>query len=254
MARVMVSTGRGGVGKSTFVAVAARYLASPKLIIDLDPDESLADMLGVDLGESETTTISGLLYEAAAVSGRAGDDKLLREMHSTLRSRCLYRSRDFDLLTLGTKFTVGCYCTPDTVLKDALPHLLQDYEHVLVDSPAGLEHLNRKVVSDITDLFVIIDPSDKSVKHVGRVQDIIGAVDIHYAHLYIVANYRFTAEDEELARRLDGTYLGKINYDPELKRYNLEGKSLFELPNESPAMVSVRTILQQAGYTVSECT
>lgn len=251
MAKVMVSTGRGGVGKSTFVALAARYLTSPKLVIDLDPDESLADMLGVDLGESETTTISGLLYEAAAVSGRVGHEKMLSEMLSVVRNRCLYRSQDFDLLTLGTKFTVGCYCTPDTVLKDTLPHLLQDYEHVLVDSPAGLEHLNRKIVSDITDLFVIIDPSDKSTKHVGRVQDIIGAVDIRYQHLYIVANYRFTAEDEKIARGLDGTYLGMVDYDAELKRFNLEGRPLFELPNESPAMASVRTILQRAGYAVS---
>ncbi len=253
MARVMVSTGRGGVGKSTFVAVAARYLASPKLVIDLDPDESLADMLGVDLGKSETTTISGLLYEAAAGSGPVGREKLLGEMQSVLRNRCLYRSQHFDLLTLGTKFTVGCYCAPDNVLKDSLAHLLQDYEHVLVDSPAGLEHLNRKVVSDITDLFLIIDPSDKSVKHVGRVQDIIGAVGIRYQHLYIVANHRFTAEHEKFTSGLDGTYLGKIDYDPELKRYNLEGRSLFELPDGSPAVASARAILEEAGYTVSRC-
>jgi CO dehydrogenase maturation factor len=248
---IIVATGRGGVGKSTFVALAARYLASPKLLIDLDPDESLADMLGVDLEQSETTSISGLLYEVAGASSRVGYEELSRKMQSALQGRCLYSGPDFDLITLGTKFTVGCYCAPDTVLKDTLPQLLENYEHVLIDSPAGLEHLNRKVVSDITDLFLIMDPSDKSAKHMGRAQDIMGAVDINYEHLYIVANYRFTDEAERLIEGLDGTYLGKVDYDAELKRYNLEGRSLFELPEESPAVLSMQAILQRAGYAIS---
>lgn len=47
MAKIIVSTGRGGTGKTTFAALAARYLESPFLLIDLDPDQNLADMLGV---------------------------------------------------------------------------------------------------------------------------------------------------------------------------------------------------------------
>lgn len=49
MAEVIVSTGRGGTGKSTFSAMISKYLAPPLLLIDVDPDQSLCDMLGVDL-------------------------------------------------------------------------------------------------------------------------------------------------------------------------------------------------------------
>ncbi|MFW6150807.1 MAG: AAA family ATPase [Chloroflexota bacterium] len=252
MAKVIVSTGRGGVGKSTFAALATKYLSAPKLLIDLDPDESLADMLGVDLEQSDTTSISSLLYEVAGASSRVGYEELSRKMESALQGRCLYSAPDFDLITLGTKFTVGCYCAPDTVLKDTLPRLLENYEHVLIDSPAGLEHLNRKVVSDITDLFILIDPSDKSAKHVSRVQDIAGALDITYRNLYVVGNYRFTEETEKDMTGLDGTYLGRVHYDAELKRYNLEGRSLLELSDESPAVLSVKRILQRAGYARSQ--
>ncbi len=38
MGKKIVVTGRGGTGKSTFTALASRYLAPPILLIDLDPD------------------------------------------------------------------------------------------------------------------------------------------------------------------------------------------------------------------------
>ena len=62
MAKIIVSTGRGGTGKTTFVALAARYLESPLLLIDLDPDQNLADMLGINLDDERTMTVSDALY------------------------------------------------------------------------------------------------------------------------------------------------------------------------------------------------
>jgi CO dehydrogenase maturation factor len=58
MTKKIVSTGRGGVGKSTFVALAARYLHPPLLLIDLDPDQCLPEMVGVDLGRTKVATVS----------------------------------------------------------------------------------------------------------------------------------------------------------------------------------------------------
>lgn len=57
--RIIVSTGRGGTGKSTFVALVSRYLKPPLLLLDIDPDQSLASMLGVDLEAVKTKTEIG---------------------------------------------------------------------------------------------------------------------------------------------------------------------------------------------------
>jgi CO dehydrogenase maturation factor len=250
MGRVIVSTGRGGAGKSTFVALASKYLNSPKLLIDLDPDESLADMLGVDLNEKGKKTISSALYDAIEENkgvGRSGYNLL-----SEVLQPVLYRGTEFDLITLGTKFTVGCYCAPDAVLKDFIPTLVKDYDEVLVDSPAGLEHFNRKVVVDIDDLFVLLDPSEKSIKHIERVKGITRELKVGYDHLYLIGNHRFTEETEEYLRSAGEAYLGKIDYDPTVKRYNLEGRSLLELPGDSPAALSVKRILAKAGYRITD--
>ena len=250
MGKVIVSTGRGGAGKSTFVALASKYLNPPKLLIDLDPDESLADMVGIDLNKKGKKTISGALYDVIEENkgvGRTGYNLL-----SDVLQAALYRGGEFDLIALGTKFTVGCYCAPDTVLKDFIPSLVKDYEELVVDSPAGLEHFNRKVVVDIDDLFVILDPSEKSTKHIERVRDIIREVKVSYNHLYLIGNYRFTEEAEEYLRSTGEAYLGKIDYDSNVRQYNLEGRSLLDLPQDSPAALCVKRILMKAGYEIRD--
>jgi CO dehydrogenase maturation factor len=243
MGKVIVSTGRGGTGKSTFVALASKYLNYPKLLIDLDPDESLADMVGVDLSDKTVSSALHNIIEQNKGASRTGYNLLSDAMQSVL-----YKGKEFDFIALGTKFAVGCYCAPDAVLKDFIPTLVKDYQEVLVDSPAGLEHFNRKVVVDIDDLFVILDPSQKSTKHIERVRTIIKEVKVSYNHLYLIGNHRFTEETEEYLRSTGETYLGKIDYDPDVRQYNLEGRSLLDLPPDSPAALCVRNILIKAGY------
>ena len=215
-------------------------------MIDLDPDESLADMVGPDLSAKEKNTISSALYDVIEENkgaGRTGYNLLSDVMQSVL-----YKGREFDFIGLGTRFAVGCYCAPDAVLKDFIPTLVKDYQEVLVDSLAGLEYFNRKVVVDIDDLFIILDPSEKSTKHIERVRDIIKEVKFNYNHLYLIGNHRFTEKIEEYLQSTVATYLGKIDYDPEVRQYNLEGRSLLDLPQASPAALCVRTILMKAGY------
>ena len=51
--KTFVTMGRGGTGKTTFVALMAKYLIdkgmTPLLLVDADPDQNLAEMVGVDL-------------------------------------------------------------------------------------------------------------------------------------------------------------------------------------------------------------
>jgi len=251
MTNKIVSTGRGGVGKSTFASIVARYLNPPMLLIDLDPDQSLPDMVGVDLDEEKVETVSGalnkILEERKANPGLA-NIPIHEKMSYMLQTECLYEDKKFDLIALGTKLTAGCYCAPDDILKMNIPRLAEKYANVIIDSPAGLEHLNRKVFSEIDDLFVILDPSSKSIKHVGRVEAITKSIEIKFNHLYLIGNYRFNEELESEIKSTSGIYLGKIERDDNVEKYNIERKSLLELPEDSPACISVREILKKAGY------
>jgi CO dehydrogenase maturation factor len=252
MAEIIVCTGRGGTGKSTFVALAATYLRPPLLLIDLDPDESLADMLGFDLYQHGISTISDKLYYILEASkGGAQDPSVaLDNMASIIEKECLYKgNNEIDLISLGTKLTKGCYCTPDDILKRVIPQMIENYCAVVIDSPAGLEHLNRKVVSELDDFFVIVDPSSKSLQHIGRIRDITSELKITYRNFYLVANYVFNEENQTYFERSGETFLGKIEFDSQVAEYNLSGQSLLKLPEDSPASLSVQKILRKTNIS-----
>ena len=260
--RIILATGRGGTGKSTFVALLSRYLKPPLLLLDIDPDQSLGTMLGVDLEstnlkteadrEVPVKTLSDLtsdIEDEDAFSELAGSPVTVK-IPWLLRWYTQYHSDRFDLISIGPKWTEGDYRSANFLFEFIIPAVGENYKSIVIDSPAGLEHLNRKVVPRINDLFVIVDPSRKSVTHVERVKKITQQVGISYEHLFLVGNYEFDDESEQYLQSTGETYLGKMEYDVDLKRYNLMGQSLLDLPEDSPACRSIRQIMSKAGYEV----
>lgn len=246
--------GRGGTGKTSFTSLAARYLIEsgqgPILLADLDPDMNLAEMVGVELESAGVKTIAELMADTFIGRGGTTVGRAPRErMEETILAKGLYEGSDFDLVVVGTKWLEGCYCLPDAALKGALGVLMKNYRHVLVDSPAGLEHLNRKVTGEVDDLFDIVGPSGKSFAHVGRAERIISEVGIRVGRFHLVASYLFPpGRMEEAEARAGRPFLGKVADDPALADFVLSGKSLFDLPSGSPSFRSVRQIMERAGY------
>ncbi len=260
---IIVATGRGGTGKSTFVALASKYLPPPLLLLDIDPDQSLADMLGVDLEAAKVKTEIGREVKIKTVSDIASDieeEDAFTELGGgppTVKIPLLlewytkYSSEKFGLISLGPRWTMGDYRSANFLFEFVIPTIGGNYANIIVDSPAGLEHLNRKVMPTMDDLFLVLDPSLKSMKHLERVRKITKEVGINYKHLYVVGNYEFDDEAEQHLKRTGETYLGKMDYDANVKDCNLRGESLLNLPDSSPACLSVKRILAKAGYKIS---
>jgi len=250
----IVSMGRGGTGKTSFVALMTKYFIengdTPLLLVDVDPDQNLAEMVGIDLKEEGKKTISELLIETFLERGGTTVGVPPSErIESQIWERALYEGASFDLIAVGTKFIEGCYCLPDAALKKALEGLTKTYRYILIDSPAGLEHLNRRITSQVDDIFDIIDPSKKSFDHVERAYKVAKDVEIDFKNFYVVAGYRVPDELEaEVEKRIKLKYLGKIAYDKEVENYVLSGKPLLELPSSSPAYKSVKELMKKVGY------
>ncbi len=252
--KTLVTVGRGGTGKSSFTALMAKCFVeagvSPILLVDADPDQNLAEMLGVDLKESGKLTIADLIVSTFIESGgtTVGIPPTQR-IESSIWEKGLYESKSFDFMAVGTKWVEGCYCMPNSALKGALEALSKNYKYVLVDSPAGLENLNRRITSEVNDIFDILDHSKKSQDHVRRAYKIAKEVDMKFENFYIVGGYRFPAElGKQAEADLKFKYLGKISPDDELDEFVLDGKNLLELPKDNKAYLSVQKILQSLGY------
>ena len=168
-----VTMGRGGSGKTTFVALMTKYFIekgeTPLLLVDVDPDQNLSEMVGADLRKEGRKTVSELLIDTFLDRGGTTVGVPPSErLESKIWESGLYEGEHFDMMAIGTKFIEGCYCLPDAALKKVLEGLTKSYTYVLIDSPGGLEHLNRRIASQVDDIFDIIDPSQKSFNHVER--------------------------------------------------------------------------------------
>ena len=253
MGKKIVSTGRGGTGKSTFTSLAAKYLPHPSLLIDIDPDQSVAEMLGVDLEKENVRTVTDMLYDIQKDQGyeELSDMPIPQRIQYAFNTECIYEGKEFDLISLGMKWTQGCYCAPNDLIRAIIPKLTANYDYTLIDAPAGLEHLNRNVTSEVDDLFLIMDPTLKSVKNIERIQKLAEEIGIKYKNYYLVANHRFNDELEKHLKDKGVPYLGMIAYDPMIEEYNFNGKSLLELPDDSPAAISVKRILEKSGHSLN---
>ena len=253
--RTLVVTGRGGVGKTTFAALAVRYLRGrgSLLVVDADPDESLASALGLDLGAAGVRTVSELLYD---VKFQRLDPELRRSLPARpdqieylFHQEGLYEAEGFDFFALGPKWGDGCYCQPNAVLKAIVANSARSYQTALIDSPAGLEHLNRRITSEVDSIFALIGPSAKSFDNVRRAHRICREVDIRFRNFFLVANYEFPDDLlGSVSERTGLPCLGKVPYDEEVARRLLQGDSLLELDDSSPSADAVASILRQAGY------
>jgi len=246
--------GRGGTGKTSFVALITKYLIeideTPILLIDADPDQNLAEMVGIDLEKEGKKTVSELIIETF-IEGKGTTVGIppSERIESKIWEKGLYEGEYFDLIAIGPKWVEGCYCLPNAALKGALEKITKSYKDVVIDSPAGLEHLNRRITSRVNDIFDLVDPSKKSLDHVARAYRIVREVNIKFDNFYVIGGYRFPEKlGEEAERRLGLKFLGKIAYDENVEKFVLFGKSLLEIPDDSPAYQSVKEIMKRAGY------
>jgi len=252
--KTLVTVGRGGTGKSSFTALMTKcfieFGQAPLLLVDADPDQNLAEMLGIDLKEAGKSTIAELLVNTFIEQGGTTVG-----VPPTERIECriwengLFESKNFDFLAVGTKWVEGCYCMPNSALKGALESLTKNYKYVLIDSPAGLENLNRRITSKVNDIFDILDHSKKSFDHVKRAVRIVKEVDMTFDNFYLIGGYRFPPElGKQAEADLKFKFLGKIAEDEQLDDYVLNGKSLLDLPSDNKAYVSVKAIMKNLGY------
>lgn len=252
--KTLVTMGRGGTGKTSFVALITKYFIeigdTPLLLVDADPDQNLGEMVGIDLKEEGKETVSELLVKTFLEEGgtTVGVPPTER-IESRIWAYGMHEGDYFDFIALGTKWVEGCYCLPNVALKGALQSVTKNYKYVLIDSPAGLEHLNRRIASEVGDIFDIIDPSKKSFDHVKRAYRIAEEVKINFENFYVIGGFRFPEHlGDQTKKALNFEYLGKIASDKRVEEYVLIGKSLLKLPSESLAYISVKKLLGEASY------
>lgn len=242
MAKHIALAGKGGTGKTTVAALIIKNLVADEkgrvLAVDADPNSTLYEALGVEI----TTTLSDIVEMAKE---KKGVDDATREnyIQTKFREEALIKSDGYDMLVMGPPRQAGCYCFPNAVLKNCILQLENNYDYMVIDNEAGLEHISRGTIQDVDTMLVISDGSVKGVRAAGRIYELAKnlSFDIGEAYLIITKIDDITLLQDEI----DATglkLLGVIPYDSLLAEYDLYGKPLLDLPDDSPAVKAVREI------------
>lgn len=237
---ILAVVGKGGVGKTAFSALLARELLAagkkPLLLIDADPAGGLVSTLG----ERAAKTLAEVRAEVIALARQMNDEaKLaLADQIDYLLLEALAERDDYALLPMGLSKEKGCFCPVNKLLRSSIEYLINDFACILVDAEAGIEQINRQVTERVSRIVVVIDGSLRSLETFHLIEKAVPK-----ASIAVVAN-RLPAFD---AAALASTVplLGVVPDDPLLGRYDREGRSLWELPADSPARQAVAAIARR---------
>jgi CO dehydrogenase maturation factor len=161
--------GKGGVGKTTFSALAIRHLhqvtGDVVLAVDADPNANLHAKLGVTPGKTIGDIREELLAEADKLP--AGVSK---QEHVDYQIRlALTEGGGFDLLTMGRQEGPGCYCYVNNILRTFVDSLSEKYQSIVIDNEAGMEHLSRRTTRASDVLFIVSDASKAALDSAVRI-------------------------------------------------------------------------------------
>ncbi len=162
----------------------------------------------------------------------------------------LVETKDIDFLVMGGPQGAGCYCYPNDLLRKYLENIGENYDYVAVDSEAGLEHISRRTIPHIDCMFVISDSSARGIRSAGRVYDLIRGLKSPVESIYLIVTKSTEGSMESLREEIERTGLtliGDIPLDPMVVEYDLAGKPLFDLPDDSVSVKAVESILNHVG-------
>jgi len=251
LGKVIAITGKGGTGKTAVTAMLIRHLNNSEkkfriLAIDADPDANLADALGVQVGK----TIGDMREFMQDSRFTASPDTDKQALFEAKVFEILLEEDGYDLLVMGKPEGSGCYCYVNNLLRAILDKTATDYDLIVIDTPAGLEHFSRKIFPELDDLIVVTDESRRGLTTGERIRDIAREMGLKYKNLYVIVNKITTVRREKVlenAASLGLEVIGIIPYDESLAKFDLVGDPLMGLPDDSPAVQEMVNVIGKLG-------
>jgi CO dehydrogenase maturation factor len=148
----------------------------------------------------------------------------------------------FDILSMGKPEGPGCYCYVNNVLRSVMDGLIKDYDYIIIDNEAGLEHLSRRTSRYADMLIVVSDASKVGLRSAKRINQLALQLKFEVKKRFILIN-RFKGNIKKAAIEETGLdYLGCLPPDPLIEKLSLNGESIFSLKNKAAILTALNTL------------
>lgn len=242
MSYVIAMAGKGGTGKTTVAASLARLIKENKrgsvLAVDADPNSNLGELLGFSVQETIGDILDDICTNPEKVpSGMTKDRFIEFKVQSSV-----IEGDGIDLLTMGKPEGPGCYCFVNNVLRSVMEKLLADYDYVIIDNEAGLEHLSRRTTRKADALLVVSDASAVGLKAARRINSLVKELAIEAESRFLLVN-RFNNDlDKEKIKESGLVYLGALPEDEQVADASLSGNSIMKIDSDSELLTALRRL------------
>ena len=255
MTHTIAVAGKGGTGKTTTCGMIIDYLCKqgkgPILAVDADANSNLNEVLGVEGG----TTLGDIREEVARAEMAEKNPippTMSKQDYMEMRlTDALVEEDDYDLLVMGRTQGSGCYCFVNGLLTTQLNRLSSNYNYIVVDNEAGMEHISRGTLPHMDTILLVSDCSRRGIQAVGRIAQLVKDLNLKPKNMKLIVNRAPGGQLnegilEEIALN-DLDLVGVIPQDDLIYEYDTAGKPTSQIPDDSPVKKALWEIMGKLG-------
>ncbi len=236
-------SGKGGTGKTTLACLLIRCLRDirplPILAVDAGATSDLSYMLGVEVSKTIGDIREGAFL---AKEGTVKAEHIGLSVYDSV-----IESEELDLVVLGRPESRGCYCTVNDILRKSIDSLWDNYQYVIIDEEPGMNYLSRMTAQNLDVLLICAEPTYGSLAAASKIKDMANRLDVRIPKKYLVMCRTQGGVPEDISRRIEEMgieLLGSAPFDNLINEFELLGKSLLKLPDESAALKTVHKMAE----------
>ena len=253
MTHTIAVAGKGGVGKTTVCGMMIDYLIkekkTPLLVVDADANSNLNEVLGV-----EVETSLGAIREEMAQAELKGTIPagMTKADYAEFKfNSAIIEEDDFDMLVMGRTQGKGCYCYVNGVLKTQVDKYAKNYQYIVMDNEAGLEHVARGTLPHVDTMLLISDCSRRGIQAAARVAEMVGEMELKPGRMGLIVNRApggsLDAGVLEEIQKHGLELLGVLPQDEGVYRCDCDGEPSAKLPDSNPVKAAVKNSMKSIG-------
>ncbi|NLE46574.1 MAG: AAA family ATPase [Chloroflexi bacterium] len=256
MTTTIAIAGKGGTGKTTVAGLLIRYLTESEsgsiLAIDADPASNLNMVLGLTMdqtiGDIREEMLDQVQSSGALAGSMPGGMSKVDYLDYQVQMALVEGDR-VDFLAMGRPEGQGCYCAANQMLRVIIDRIGKQYEYVVIDNEAGMEHLSRRTTRNVDVLLLVTDPTQRGLATAQRMAAMVPELEIGVGRTYLVVNRLRGAMPTPLAEAVGESgleLLGTIPEDAAMAEFEFTGRPLVELPADTAVYQAVSELAMRA--------
>ncbi|MEE8399686.1 MAG: AAA family ATPase, partial [Desulfobacterales bacterium] len=188
--------GKGGTGKTTLAGMLIKYLVArqkaPILAVDADCNANLNEVLGLEITDTLGNARENM-KKGNVPSGMTKDIFISMKLEEAIAE-----ADGYDLIVMGQPEGQGCYCAANSLLTGFLEKLTGNYDYVVMDNEAGMEHISRLTTSHVDLLLVVSDTSRRGLQAAIRINTLAKELNIGVGESYLIINQTKEAPSDQV--------------------------------------------------------